>query len=126
MAGYIEEYGAYGRRDVMDSSFNMLSESSYFSDIGFTGREIDTLDQASRQHMHYRHRGYSPELGRFLQHVPPGVDPHDWNLNPFLPKNQYTDGLNGLYVMLTMMSGIDVIKSYYLAKQDGRMPCESE
>ncbi len=69
------EYDAYGRRSVMTPGFAHRNNSHYLSDIGLTGREIDELDLDATatprlQHMHYRHRDYSPQLGRFLQHDP--------------------------------------------------------
>lgn len=47
----------------------------------FTGRRLDVLDGGDLMRMHYRHRDYSPHLGRFMQHDP----------------LSYIDGLN-LYV----------------------------
>ncbi len=69
------EYDAYGRRSVMTPGFDHRSNSHYLSDLGLTGREIDELDRDATatprlQHMHYRHRDYSPKLGRFMQHDP--------------------------------------------------------
>jgi RHS repeat-associated protein len=69
------EYDAYGRRSVMTAGFAPCANSHYLSDLGLTGREIDELDLDAAatprlQHMHYRHRDYSPDLGRFLQQDP--------------------------------------------------------
>ncbi|NLK40497.1 MAG: hypothetical protein GX298_00385 [Planctomycetes bacterium] len=75
------EYDAYGRRSVMSAGFAHRSNSHYLSDLGLTGREIDALDLDAAatprlQHMHYRHRDYSPKLGRFMQHDPLGIRPY--------------------------------------------------
>ncbi|MCX5727194.1 MAG: hypothetical protein NT030_08575 [Candidatus Saganbacteria bacterium] len=66
------EYDAYGKRTVLTNSFQQRTYSLYGNDFGLTGREVDDLDfdenDAPRlQRMHYRHRDYSPEMGRFVQ-----------------------------------------------------------
>ncbi len=89
------EYNAYGRRSVMTPGFAHRSNSHYLSDIGLTGREIDELDLDAAatprlQHMHYRHRDYSPQLGRFLQHDPLGMTP-DNQISNLHNLNRQTD-----------------------------------
>jgi RHS repeat-associated protein len=93
------EYDAYGRRSVMSAGFAHRSNSHYLSDLGLTGREIDELDLDANDtprlhHMHYRHRDYSPQLGRFLQHDPLGVNPAGRIENPFYAYLQYVNGNN--------------------------------
>jgi RHS repeat-associated protein len=88
------EYDAYGRVQVLSSEFSVLSSSQYANPFTFTGRQLDILDSGALRHMHYRHRDYSPTLGRFMQHDPLGINPGYSNLNPFGPMNQYHDGRN--------------------------------
>jgi RHS repeat-associated protein len=66
------EYDAYGRVQVLSSEFSVLSSSQYANLYAFTGRQLDILDSGALHHMHYRHRDYSPKLGRFMQHDPLG------------------------------------------------------
>jgi len=71
------EYDAYGTAKIMDSAYNLRSQSLYTS-FTFTGRQLDTLDGGSLKHMHYRYRDYSPFMGRFLQQDPLGAG--SWQL----------------------------------------------
>jgi len=73
------EYDAYGTVHNMDAAFAVQPGSYYLALFGLTGREVDMLDYDSQtggyrlQHMHYRHRDYSPAIGRFVQHDPLGM-----------------------------------------------------
>ena len=107
------EYDAYGRRSVMSAGFAHRNNSHYLSDLGLTGREIDELDldaaAAPRlQHMHYRHRDYSPQLGRFMQHDPLGISIRAaWLGYPFLigdpgPTADYNIGGNSVGIVAHM------------------------
>ncbi len=64
------EYGAYGKTVIKDASNNTLSQSAIGNRFGFTGRELDSDTGL----YYYRARYYSPELGRFLQTDPLGID----------------------------------------------------
>jgi len=77
------EYDVYGKRAVMTNSFGPRTYSMYANDFGLTGREVDDLDFNSSdtpclQRMHYRHRDYSPFMGRFMQQDPLGAG--SWQL----------------------------------------------
>ncbi|NLK40499.1 MAG: hypothetical protein GX298_00395 [Planctomycetes bacterium] len=106
------EYDAYGRRNVMTPGFAHRNNSHYLSDLGLTGREIDELDFDAAgpclYHMHYRHRDYSPQLGRFLQHDPLGIRPVYRNLRQIAAFNQYRDGMSVYeYVKSNSIAGLD-------------------
>jgi len=88
------EYDAYGQVQVLSSEFLVLSSSQYGNPYAFTGRELATLDAGSRKLYHYRHRDYSPPLGRFFQQDPHGINPAGGEINAFSFENQYVDGLN--------------------------------
>ena len=64
------EYDAYGSVRILNSEFSILNSSQYGNPHAFTGRQLDILDNGTLHHMHYRHRDYSPQLGRFMQHDP--------------------------------------------------------
>ncbi len=64
------EYDAYGKTTIKDASNNILSQSAIGNRFGFTGRELDSDTGL----YYYRARYYSPELGRFLQTDPLGID----------------------------------------------------
>lgn len=92
------EYDVYGKRAVMTDNFQSRTWSMYGNDFGLTGREVDDLDFNSAdtprlQHMHYRHRDYSPFMGRFMQHDPLGIVPNTI-YNAYQPTMQYNDGVN--------------------------------
>jgi RHS repeat-associated protein len=102
------EYDAYGNVQILNSGFSVLSSSQYANPFTFTGRQLDILDAGNLHHMHYRHRDYSPKLGRFMQHDPLGINPGYSNLNPFGPMNQYHDSRNVYeYVISQALRGID-------------------
>ncbi|NLW83448.1 MAG: RHS repeat-associated core domain-containing protein [Phycisphaerae bacterium] len=69
------EYDAYGKVQVLTSNFSPLTSSQHGNPYTFTGRQLDILDNGTLHHMHYRHRDYSPQLGRFMQHDPLGLSP---------------------------------------------------
>jgi RHS repeat-associated protein len=78
------EYDAYGKVTITGRGADgvwytaddiTLTNSAYNNLFTFTGRQLDTLGAGALHHMHYRHRDYSPQLGRFLQHDPLGVVP---------------------------------------------------
>ncbi|NLW83450.1 MAG: hypothetical protein GXY41_03450 [Phycisphaerae bacterium] len=105
------EYDAYGKVTITGRGADnlwytaddvTLSASAYNNPFTFTGRQLDILDNGNLHHMHYRHRDYSPALGRFLQHDPLGIDPMSSELNYFKPEMQYNDGhnlYNGYFAM---------------------------
>ncbi|MBN1125490.1 MAG: hypothetical protein JXA82_10815 [Sedimentisphaerales bacterium] len=67
------EYDAYGKVHVTDASYTPRTVSAYANPYTFTGRRLDSLDGSNLCRMYYRHRDYSPELGRFLTHDPLGI-----------------------------------------------------
>jgi len=88
------EYDAYGWRLSLTSAFAPTT-LDYGNDTAFTGRQLDILDSGSLQHMHYRHRDYNPQLGRFMQHDPLGINPFELSGNLFRIKRlHYLDGIN--------------------------------
>ncbi|MEN6308598.1 MAG: RHS repeat-associated core domain-containing protein [Anaerohalosphaeraceae bacterium] len=77
------EYDAYGATHYYNADYTQtFAVSQHGNPFAFTGREIDSFDFASGvpqlTKMHYRHRDYSPFMGRFYQQDPA----------------QYIDGLN--------------------------------
>ncbi len=77
------EYDAYGAAHYYNADYTQtFAVSQHGNPFAFTGREIDSFDFASGvpqlTKMHYRHRDYSPFMGRFYQQDP----------------MQYVDGLN--------------------------------
>jgi RHS repeat-associated protein len=81
----------------MTSAYAPRGYSLFANDFGLTGREIDELDldatdTARLLHMHYRHRDYSPQTGRFMQNDIFGMQP-EWKVI-FYPLLQYRDSSN--------------------------------
>jgi len=92
------EYDVYGNQRIFDNSWQTRAYSWFYS-FGLTGREIDMLDWDTNdtphlQHMHYRHRDYSPFMGRFIQQDPLGINPVGGTQNSYNPLGQYIQGLN--------------------------------
>jgi len=83
-----------GETKILTSEFSILSSSQYGNPYTFTGRRLDVLDGGDLLIMDYRHRTYSPELGRFMQQDPLGIDPAESTVNPFYVRLQYFDGSN--------------------------------
>jgi len=62
------EYDAYGKVTLWNAAFTTTyMTSQYGNPYAFTGRELDILDGGNLHHIHYRHRDYHPEIGRFMQ-----------------------------------------------------------
>jgi RHS repeat-associated protein len=106
------EYDAYGTIRFLSPNYELRTTSSYGNCIAFTGREIDQFDfdagTPRLTKMHYRHREYSPFMGRFLQRDPLGVNPAGGKNNSFDIHRQYIDGLNLYeYVKENPIIGID-------------------
>ena len=94
------EYDAYGNVHIMDGNYNSRSSTLYDNPYTFTGRRLDSLDSGNLNIMYYRHRSYHPQLGRFLQHDPLGINPDGGIRNPFYAHLQYINGINSYqYVM---------------------------
>ena len=85
---------AYGTCRILDANFDSRASSLYANPFIFTGRQLDTLDNNTLHHMHYRHRDYSPDTGRFMQRDPLGINPAGLRRDPFEVHEQYTDGMN--------------------------------
>jgi len=66
------EYDAYGKPTFYSASWGTYDAFQTISNIGFTGRELDMLDNGSLKIMYYRARYYDPETGRFMQRDPLG------------------------------------------------------
>ena len=106
------EYDAYGKVTITARGADNLWYTaddvtvSASQPFAFTGRQLDILDSGNLHHMHYRHRDYSPQLGRFLQHDPLGVIPkNDSILVPFI---QFYDGMSIYeFVLSNPIVGID-------------------
>lgn len=69
------EYDAYGAAHYYNADYSQtFAVSQHGNPFAFTGREIDSFDFASGVpqliKMHYRHRDYSPVMGRFYQQDP--------------------------------------------------------
>ena len=90
------EYDAYGNVQILSSGFSVLSSSQYANLYAFTGRQLDILDAGNLHHMHYRHRDYSPKLGRFMQMDNVGLGIGFIVVTPveFSPKTIMIDGIN--------------------------------
>jgi RHS repeat-associated protein len=108
------EYDAYGTTHIMDASYNPRTESAYGNPYTFTGRHLDTLDNGNLHHMHYRHRDYDTNRGRFLQHDPLGVNPAGGPSNLFdTVLRQYTEGLNLYeYVLSSPLQYVDPLGTF--------------
>ena len=103
------EYDAYGSVQILTSNFSPLTSSQHGNPYAFTGRELDILDGGALHHMHFRHRDYSPPLGRFLQQDPHGINPAGGEVNAFHYENQYKDGINLLqYVKTNPLIRVDM------------------
>ncbi len=120
------EYDAYGSVRILNSEFSILNSSQYGNPHAFTGRQLDILDSGTLHHMHYRHRDYSPQLGRFMQQDPFGVNPAGRTENPFFAHLQYTDGVN-IYeygksgpVLHADSLGLFAMVPPYIPPRDGR------
>lgn len=74
------EYDAYGTCRILDANFQSRASSLYANPYTFTGRQLDTLDNNTLHHMHYRHRDYTSKLGRFMPHDPLGMNLRTNNL----------------------------------------------
>ena len=57
------EYDVYGKRYVMDASYNSRSSSNYNNVIAFTGQRLDELDSNNLAVMYYKNRYYLVALG---------------------------------------------------------------
>jgi YD repeat-containing protein len=64
------EYNAYGKMTRLDPDFTPWSGTEVGNPYYFTGRRLDKFDGEALEKMHYRHREYSPFMGRFYQHDP--------------------------------------------------------
>jgi len=113
------EYDAYGSVQILTSNFSPLTSSQYGNPYAFTGRELDTLDAGNCTLMHYRHRAYNPEIGRFMQQDPHGINPAGGKeAISFNPIEQYADGC-GLMAYVTS-NPINRIDPYGLMSHYGK------
>lgn len=105
------EYDAYGVAHYYNADYSQtFAISQHGNPFAFTGREIDSFDFASGVSqlikMHYRHRDYSPFMGRFYQQDPLGVNPSA--ITFYDPLSQYHETLNTYeYVKTWPISGRD-------------------
>ncbi|NLB54402.1 MAG: RHS repeat-associated core domain-containing protein, partial [Lentisphaerae bacterium] len=88
------EYDAYGQVQVLAPNYELRTTSLYANAYSFTGRELDTLDAGNCTLMHYRHRAYNPEIGRFMQQDPFGTASISSHKNKINVLSQYHDGLS--------------------------------
>ncbi|AQT68440.1 RHS repeat-associated core domain protein [Anaerohalosphaera lusitana] len=98
------EYNAYGRTTFytdkgadgnwLTTDDTKARSSSVGNAYTFTGRRLDTLDNGNLELMYYRHRYYDPQMGRFLQQDPWGMDPAANSTRYFNPRSQYKDSNN--------------------------------
>jgi|GEM_PF-2096191 len=76
-------YDVYGQPSILSTTYQLLPTSSVTNRFLFTGREY-LADLALYD---YRHRFYSPSLGRFLQTDPIRFDADDVNLYEYVDRN---------------------------------------
>jgi len=76
-------YDVYGQPSFLSATYHLLPTSSVTNRFLFTGREY-LADLALYD---YRHRFYSPSLGRFLQTDPLRFDAEDVNLYRYVENN---------------------------------------
>ncbi len=76
-------YDVYGQPSILSATYHLLPTSAITNRFLFTGREYLT-DLALYD---YRHRFYSPSLGRFLQTDPLRFDAEDVNLHRYVGNN---------------------------------------
>ena len=76
-------YDVYGQPSILSTTYQLLPTSSVTNRFLFTGREY----LAEIALYDYRHRIYSPSLGRFLQTDPLRFDAEDVNLYRFVKNN---------------------------------------
>jgi RHS repeat-associated protein len=87
------EYDAYGTVRFLSPNYEPRTTNLYANAYYFTGRQLDVLDAGSCKLYHYRHRDYSPFMGRFFQPDPLGIQPSgDIRVNSFDPTKQYAEG----------------------------------
>ncbi len=89
------EYDAYGAAHYYNADYTQtFAVSQHGNPFAFTGREVDSFDFASGvpqlTKMHYRHRDYSPFMGRFYQEDMVGQK----STKSIVPQIQYQDSLN--------------------------------
>jgi len=113
---YPGDYYCFYAHDHLYSPVTLTFETSVIeryefqtiSNIGFTGRELDVLDNGSLKIMYYRARYYDLQTGRFTQRDPLGINPAGGIHNPFAVHNQHQEGLNLYeYVKSNSLRNID-------------------
>jgi len=80
-------YDVYGQPSILSATYQLLPTSSVTNRFLFTGREY----LAELALYDYRHRFYSPSLGRFLQTDPLRFDADDVNLYSYLWQDPIND-----------------------------------
>ncbi len=75
------DYTPFGKTTIKNSSAITISSSTVGNILGFTGREMDG------DYYYYRNRWYSPDLGRFLEPDPIGLDSEDVNIYRYVGNN---------------------------------------
>ncbi len=88
-------YDVFGQPTIKDAAGTVLGGSAYANRFLFTGREW----LASAGVYDYRHRAYSPALGRFLQNDPIRFEGGNVNMYDYVSANpvNYLDSF-GLYI----------------------------
>ena len=104
------EYDAYGKPYFMDVNFNLLEvqKSAYDNPYGFTGRNIDILDNGDLVKQHSRFRDLEYYMGRWFTPDPLGLIPNPPKPNGFTPSDQYNDGMSLYeYIQCDPISNVD-------------------
>lgn len=105
------EYDVYGNPTIINRGTDQawyttdditLTASAYNNLFNFTGRQLDVLDGGVLKYMHYRHRDYSPFMGRFIQYDPLGMNPSRFIRGGLALRKQYKYGTN-LYEYIDSM-----------------------
>lgn len=92
------EYDVFGKLTATEGTES--TENPYY----FTARRLDSETSL----YYYRARYYAPNIGRFMQGDPLGLDPAGGKYNPFNPVRQYADGANlYAYVKNNPITNID-------------------
>jgi RHS repeat-associated protein len=111
------EYDSYGQPRIFrvgndgqwfTSDDVVITASLYGNPYLFTGRQVDIFDSGSLKIQYNRNRYLDYYTGRWTTEDPLGIVPNAQLSNYFIPKNQYTAGLNLYeYVLNSPVIGID-------------------